>query len=441
MESVSVARIERTRRRRPSTPSPAGERERERGAMAETSGHGTRARPWAVPGRGPIPPSETDRLMTDELRAILPGGEGTEAFSRQATLLVRHTRTRRRHAPAPETRAPIERFRCPADARARVRRRSACPHCAESDAKRAYRNLARAFHPDKGGDARRFQDVQRAYEHLASGWRRDAEARARAAESARRTVKSSGEAGARGAPSSWVDLATKDRRPRWTVARKTSRRPAVMPGENLAELGDEALRGRLRSRGRVLRRRPRRTPASTTTRPCTDPAPPRTRGPGQWEHSCSDADRAHRGSGGSGSNRGSFARRRWSGFSDGPPRWRQACRGGVGDTRGAGGSSHPGGGKGNDGAGHDVRGKIADGAGAGAALAARSCRPRSSPRIKPPSPPSPSRRGGRSMRRTSSTGRRAVRTNTIGSATSGADGAVSLWWIPATLAICLTPRR
>ena len=69
------------------------------------------------------------------------------------------------------------------------------PHCAESDAKRAYRNLARAFHPDKGGDARRFRDVQRAYEHLASGWRRDAEARTRAAESARRTVKSSGRSG------------------------------------------------------------------------------------------------------------------------------------------------------------------------------------------------------------------------------------------------------
>lgn len=114
------------------------------------------------------------------------------------------------------------------------------PHCAESDAKRAYRNLARAFHPDKGGDARRFQDVQRAYEHLASGWRRDADARARASESARRTVKSSGRGG--GAWSAQSSESTPADETREGMRENVASSTAVMPGENLAELGDEALR-------------------------------------------------------------------------------------------------------------------------------------------------------------------------------------------------------
>lgn len=118
------------------------------------------------------------------------------------------------------------------------------PHCAESDAKRAYRNLARAFHPDKGGDARRFQDVQRAYEHLASGWRRDAEARTRAAESARRTVKSSGRSGGAWSAESSESTPGDERPPSETRddAENVASSTAVMPGENLAELGDEALR-------------------------------------------------------------------------------------------------------------------------------------------------------------------------------------------------------
>ena len=118
------------------------------------------------------------------------------------------------------------------------------PHCAESDAKRAYRNLARAFHPDKGGDARRFQDVQRAYEHLASGWRRDAEARTRAAESARRTVKSSGRSGGAWSAKSSKSTPGDEGSPSETRddAENVASSTAVMPGENLAELGDEALR-------------------------------------------------------------------------------------------------------------------------------------------------------------------------------------------------------
>ena len=166
------------------------------------------------------------------------------------------------------------------------------PHCAESDAKRAYRNLARAFHPDKGGDARRFQDVQRAYEHLASGWRRDAEARARAAESARRTVKSSGGAwsaksskstpGDEGPPSE-MDSGAEN------VA---SENTAVMPGENLAELGDEALRA-----GDFARAVECYYAALAYARLDDYASVHRSRaiahaGLGQWEHSCNDADRA-----------------------------------------------------------------------------------------------------------------------------------------------------
>ena len=57
-------------------------------------------------------------------------------------------------------------------------RESACaalgipPWATESDARRAYRSLARAFHPDKGGDVARFQAVQRAHEHLSRAWAR-----------------------------------------------------------------------------------------------------------------------------------------------------------------------------------------------------------------------------------------------------------------------------
>ena len=49
-----------------------------------------------------------------------------------------------------------------------------------AEARRAYRSLARAFHPDKGGDVARFQAVQRAHERLEAG-----EARTRARHRAR----------------------------------------------------------------------------------------------------------------------------------------------------------------------------------------------------------------------------------------------------------------
>ena len=131
-------------------------------------------------------------------------------------------------------------------------RESACailgvpPHCTQGDAKRAYHNLARAFHPDKGGDAGRFQDVQRAHEHLVAGWRRDTEARSKVSESARRGVAKKS--------SAWTARSGKD-------TRDATRDPdvastsgdakhddapssAVMPGENLRALGDEALKAR-----------------------------------------------------------------------------------------------------------------------------------------------------------------------------------------------------
>lgn len=66
----------------------------------------------------------------------------------------------------------------PGDAYAAMTRESACaalgipPWATESDARRAYRSLARAFHPDKGGDVARFQAVQRAHEHLSRAWAR-----------------------------------------------------------------------------------------------------------------------------------------------------------------------------------------------------------------------------------------------------------------------------
>ena len=68
----------------------------------------------------------------------------------------------------------------PGDADAAMTRESACaalgipPWATESDARRAYRSLARAFHPDKGGDVARFQAVQRAHEHLSRAWARAA---------------------------------------------------------------------------------------------------------------------------------------------------------------------------------------------------------------------------------------------------------------------------
>ena len=43
-------------------------------------------------------------------------------------------------------------------------------YATRADAKKSYRALARAFHPDKGGDAERFQAVQRAYELLEASW-------------------------------------------------------------------------------------------------------------------------------------------------------------------------------------------------------------------------------------------------------------------------------
>ena len=57
----------------------------------------------------------------------------------------------------------------PGDAYAAMTRESACaalgipPWATESDARRAYRSLARAFHPDKGGDVARFQAQMEAY--------------------------------------------------------------------------------------------------------------------------------------------------------------------------------------------------------------------------------------------------------------------------------------
>ena len=129
-------------------------------------------------------------------------------------------------------------------------RESACailgvpPHCTQGDAKRAYHNLARAFHPDKGGDAGRFQDVQRAHEHLVAGWRRDTEARSKVSERARHGVAKKS--------SAWTARSGKDTRDgaRDPDVASTSGdakhddapSSAVMPGENLRALGDEALK-------------------------------------------------------------------------------------------------------------------------------------------------------------------------------------------------------
>ena len=315
------------------------------------------------------------------------------------------------------------------------------PHCAESDAKRAYRNLARAFHPDKGGDARRFQDVQRAYEHLASGWRRDAEARARAAESARRTVKSSGRSG--GAWSAKSSKSTPgDEGPPSEMdsgAENVASSTAVMPGENLAELGDEALRA-----GDFARAVECYDAALAYARLDDYASVHRSRaiahaGLGQWEHSCNDADRAT-------AIRGLWLEPRIirAEALERLQRWTAAmeCYEAASEIlEGRGGSSHPGGGKGNDGE-DDVRGKIAAGtARARAALAARSC-----VAVVP-------------AHKTAVTAvafapRWAViETNEQHGekggthehdqllATSGADGAVSLWWIPnGDLTICLTRR-
>ena len=38
------------------------------------------------------------------------------------------------------------------------------------EARRAYRALARAFHPDKGGDVNRFREVRKAHERLEAAW-------------------------------------------------------------------------------------------------------------------------------------------------------------------------------------------------------------------------------------------------------------------------------
>ena len=234
-------------------------------------------------------------MMTDELRAILPGeARGPRRFRvRRPSWCVTPTRA----AAMPPRRKPAPRSN---GSDAPLTRELACavlgvpPHCAESDAKRAYRNLARAFHPDKGGDARRFQDVQRAYEHLASGWRRDAEARARAAESARRTVKSSGRSG--GAWSAKSSKSTPgDEGPPSEMdngAENVASSTAVMPGENLAELGDEALRA-----GDFARAVECYDAALAYARLDDYASVHRSRaiahaGLGQWEHSCNDADRA-----------------------------------------------------------------------------------------------------------------------------------------------------
>lgn len=70
-------------------------------------------------------------------------------------------------------------------------RESACAalgipvYATEAEGKKAYRSLARAFHPDKGGDVARFQAVQRAHEFLTAAWGRDREDRRRAAVDAR----------------------------------------------------------------------------------------------------------------------------------------------------------------------------------------------------------------------------------------------------------------
>ena len=355
-------------------------------------------------------------MMTDELRAILPGGEGTEAFSRQATLLVRHTRTRRRHAPAPETRAPIERFRCPADARARVRRPRRAP------ALRRERRQARVSQPRacvSPRQGRRRETIPRMCSARTSTSRADGGAtrrreRARA-ESARRTVKSSGRSG--GAWSAKSSKSTPgDEGPPSEMdsgAENVASSTAVMPGENLAELGDEALRA-----GDFARAVECYDAALAYARLDDYASVHRSRaiahaGLGQWEHSCrrrrpSDRDpgalarTADHSRGGAG-----------AASSDGPPRWsatrrrRRYSRGGgvrlirevVKETT--------------------ARTMFAVRLRLGRRGRERRWRrgraSRSSPRIKPPSPPSPSRRGGRSSRRTSSTGRRAVRTNTISS--------------------------
>ena len=71
-------------------------------------------------------------------------------------------------------------------------RESACAvlgipvYASEDEGRRAYKSLARAFHPDKGGDVTRFQSVQRAYEYLAASWARDRDDRRRATEDARK---------------------------------------------------------------------------------------------------------------------------------------------------------------------------------------------------------------------------------------------------------------
>ena len=47
------------------------------------------------------------------------------------------------------------------------------------EARRAYRALARAFHPDKGGDVNRFREVRKAHERLEAAWNASAVRRSR----------------------------------------------------------------------------------------------------------------------------------------------------------------------------------------------------------------------------------------------------------------------
>ena len=90
------------------------------------------------------------------------------------------------------------------DASSSSSRESACAvlgipaHATEEEGRRAYRSLARAFHPDKGGDVKRFQAVQRAYESLAAAWNRDRDDRRRAAAEASKKGGRGGRGGSKG---------------------------------------------------------------------------------------------------------------------------------------------------------------------------------------------------------------------------------------------------
>ena len=239
---------------------------------------------------------------------------------------MRHTRTRRRHAPAPKP-APRSTVRCPARELACASRRARTAPRATPSARIATSRVR--FTPTRRREA--FQDVQRAYEHpRADGGATGLDARGGEREAHREVVGRSGGAWS----AAQVDLSEGP--------------PSEMDGgaENVASSSGHAgeprgarRRGpprRLRSRGRVY------DAALAYARLDDYASVHRSRAiaprAGQWEHSCSDADGDP--IRGLWLDRGSFARRRWSswrGRRDGVLR-------GVG-ARGAGGSSHPGGGR------------------------------------------------------------------------------------------------